>query len=152
METTNPPREEAVKVRRAMIGDAPILAEYNRRMAWETEAKELDPKVLGPGVAKVFDDPAKGFYLVAEADVGIVGQLMITYEWSDWRNGWFWWIQSVYVVESHRRRGVFRALVDEVKRLAAVGGDVIGLRLYVETENVRAQATYRSAWNWRRTI
>jgi ribosomal protein S18 acetylase RimI-like enzyme len=131
------------KVRRARPHDAAVIAEFNRFMAQETEHKELDAVVVARGVARVFDDPGREFYLVAEADGEVIGQLMITYEWSDWRDGWFWWVQSVYVRADHRRRGVFRSLYDEVLQEAQAAGDVVGLRLYVERDNARAQATYQ---------
>ena len=130
-------------IRRGEPRDAGVIAEFNRRMAWETEHKHLDPDVLGRGVGRVFTDPAKGFYLVAEAGGEVVGQLMVTYEWSDWRDGWFWWVQSVYVREDCRRSGVFRLLYAEVMSLARSAGNVVGVRLYVERENTRAQATYQ---------
>lgn len=133
-----------VAVRRATVADCAILAEYNRAMAWETEHKQLDAETLARGVAAVFEDNAKGFYLVAESGSEVVGQLMITTEWSDWRNGWFWWIQSVYVPPSARKKGVFRALFAEAERMARSSGNVVGLRLYVERENVNAQRTYQS--------
>ncbi|MCS6849835.1 MAG: GNAT family N-acetyltransferase [Gemmataceae bacterium] len=130
-------------IRAARPADTPVIADFNRRMAWETERRELDPTVLAQGVAAVLADPVKGRYLVAEQAGELVGQLMLTLEWSDWRNGWFWWIQSVYVRPDARRQGVFRALYDEVVRQARSQGDVIGLRLYVEHDNVTAQETYR---------
>jgi len=121
-----------------------MLIEYNRAMAWETEHKRLDEQVLAKGVAAVFDDPAKGFYLVADLDGSMVGQLMVTTEWSDWRNGWFWWIQSVFVRPDARKQGVFRSLFAAAEKLALEAGNVVGLRLYVERENVNAQRTYES--------
>ena len=130
-------------IRRGEPHDAAAIAEFNRQMAWETEHKLLDPDVLARGVGRVFADPAKGFYLIAESAGEVVGQLMVTYEWSDWRNGWFWWVQSVYVREDHRRQGVFRAIYEELMTRARTAGDVVGVRLYVEKENTRAQATYR---------
>jgi GNAT superfamily N-acetyltransferase len=133
-----------VTIRRAQTTDAAIIAEFNRRMAWETEHKELDGLTLAKGVAAALVDPGKGFYLLAELGGEVVGQLLITMEWSDWRNGWFWWVQSVYVREDARRSGIFRRLFTEVVRLAETNGDVVGLRLYVERENERAQRTYRS--------
>jgi ribosomal protein S18 acetylase RimI-like enzyme len=132
----------AVTIRRGEPRDAATIADFNRRMAWETEHKQLDADVLARGVARVFNDAAKGFYLVAELAGEVVGQLMVTYEWSDWRDGWIWWIQSVYVREDCRRQGIFRSLHDEAIRLARASGDVVGVRLYVERENARAQATY----------
>jgi len=134
----------AVTIRRGEPRDADTIAAFNRRMAWETEHKHLDPEVLARGVGRVFTDPAKGFYLVAEAGGEVVGQLMVTFEWSDWRDGWFWWVQSVYVREDHRRLGVCKALYADVMARARSAGDVAGVRLYVERDNARAQATYRN--------
>ncbi len=132
----------SVTIRPAGPADAPVVAEFNLRLARETEDKVLDPAVLARGVGRLLADPAKGFYLVAEADGEIVGQVMATFEWSDWRDGWFWWVQSVYVRDDFRRAGVFRALFAEMVRRAREAGNVVGLRLYVEKENHRAQATY----------
>jgi GNAT superfamily N-acetyltransferase len=131
-------------IRPATPADVPTLVEFNAALAWETEHKRLDPAVLAPGVRAVFDDAARGFYTVAERDGVIVGQMMVTFEWSDWRNGWFWWVQSVYVREDARREGVFRELYRAIERQAAADPTVIGLRLYFETDNTRAQSTYRS--------
>lgn len=128
-------------VRHASHADIADIAAWNQAMAWETEHKALDPAVLARGVTAVFDEPRRGFYLVAERDGAPVGCLLVTYEWSDWRAGDFWWIQSVYVVASARRGGVFRRLYEEVRRHAAEAG-AVGLRLYVETGNERAQRTY----------
>ncbi|WP_020468244.1 GNAT family N-acetyltransferase [Zavarzinella formosa] len=133
-----------VAIRRGENQDAGTIAAFNRAMAWETEEKELDLATVTRGVGRVFEDPMKGFYLVAEADGEIVGQLMVTFEWSDWRDGWFWWIQSVYVREDHRRTGIFRQLFDSAVEQAKKAGDVVGLRLYVERDNTKAQATYQS--------
>jgi GNAT superfamily N-acetyltransferase len=131
-------------IRRAVAGDAAVVAEFNRLMALETESKVLDPQVLAAGVAAVLADTSKGFYLVAEDRGTIAGQLGVTTEWSDWRNAWFWWIQSVYVAAAARRRGVFRALYEHICKMARDDGKVIGLRLYVEENNHAAQQTYRS--------
>ena len=131
-------------IRDATPADAPTIADYNNRIAAETEDKQLDPNLIGPGVEALLADPSKGQYWVAEFDGEIVGQIMTTYEWSDWRNGMIWWIQSVYVHADHRRSGVFRALHDHVEALARARPDVIGLRLCVEKDNTRAQATYDS--------
>jgi ribosomal protein S18 acetylase RimI-like enzyme len=95
-------------------------------------------------VRAVFKDASRGFYTVALDAGEIVGQMMVTYEWSDWRNGWFWWVQSVYVREDARRQGVFRTLYREVQRQAIADPTVIGIRLYVESDNLRAQSTYRA--------
>ncbi len=131
-------------VREARAGDARDIASYNTAMAVETEGKALDPDVVGPGVARLFDDPSRGRYWVADAGGKVIGQLMITYEWSDWRNGHVWWIQSVYVQPEWRRKGVFTALYRHVQALAAAEPDVIGIRLYVEENNARAQQTYHA--------
>ena len=131
-------------IRAATPDDAPVIAAYNSAMAIETEGKELDPELIEPGVANLFRDAGRGSYWVAEADGKIIGQLMITYEWSDWRNGNVWWIQSVYVHPEWRRHGVFRALYHHVQSLAASTPGVIGLRLYVEENNLRAQQTYEA--------
>lgn len=130
-----------ITVRAATRADQAHIAAWNAAMAWETEAKRLDPETLERGVLAIFDEPRRGFYLVAEHEGRPVGCLMVTYEWSDWRCGDFWWIQSVYVIESARRLGVFRALYEDVARRAKAA-HAVGLRLYVETENERAQATY----------
>ncbi len=134
----------SITIRPATMADAPIIAEFNRKIAWETEHKRLDDAKLVPGVEAIFADPGKGFYLVAESAGEVVGQLMITFEWSDWRNGWFWWVQSVYVRSDSRRVGIFRQLFQEAERLGQVKGDVVGFRLYVERDNSRGQETYRS--------
>ena len=131
-------------VRTATVGDIKILVQFNAAMASETEAKTLNPQVLRAGVAAVLAEPRRGFYLIAEQAGEVVGCLMITYEWSDWRNGDWWWLQSVYVSREHRRSGVFRALYAEVERLAAAREDVVGVRLYVERNNAHAQQTYQS--------
>jgi GNAT superfamily N-acetyltransferase len=130
------------RVRDAQRGDAATIADYNTAMARETEGKALDPACVGPGVLALFDDPSRGRYWVAVVDGKIVGQLMVTYEWSDWRNGMIWWIQSVYVHPEWRRKGIFSALYRHVESLASAAPGVIGLRLYVEDNNARAQQTY----------
>ena len=131
----------AITVRAANISDIAFLIDCNAAMALETEAKTLDHDTLSHGTHEIFADSHRGFYLVAERDGAPVGCLLVTYEWSDWRNGDWWWIQSVYVVAAARRHGVFRALYAEVERQARHAG-AVGLRLYVERENVRAQQTY----------
>ena len=132
-------------IRRAVPTDETVLVEFNLAIAWETEHKRLNRDVLTVGVRAVFADAARGFYTVAENDRGeVVGQMMVTYEWSDWRNGWFWWVQSVYVRADTRRSGVFRALYREIERQAAANPNVIGLRLYFDRDNTRAQSTYRA--------
>lgn len=133
----------SIEIRTANIPDIDFLVDCNAAMARETEHKTLDRDVLTRGTRAVFDDPRRGFYLVAEHAGTRAGCLLITYEWSDWRNGDWWWFQSVYVVPEARRHGVFRALYAEVERRARAAG-AIGLRLYVERDNTRAARTYAS--------
>jgi GNAT superfamily N-acetyltransferase len=135
---------DPIQLREATRADIAFLVDCNAAMALETEHKTLDREVLARGVAAVFDDPRRGFYLVAERGGAPVGCLLITHEWSDWRDGDWWWFQSVYVVPDARRGGVFRALYAEVERRARATRGVIGLRLYVERDNLRAQRTYAS--------
>jgi ribosomal protein S18 acetylase RimI-like enzyme len=134
---------ERIRLRAAVREDAGAIAAFNEKLAWETEHIRLDGDRVRAGVRALIEDRSKGEYLVAEAEGRLVGQLMTTYEWSDWRNGVFWWIQSVWVEEEWRGRGVITALYREVARRAREAGDVCGLRLYVETANTRAQGVYR---------
>src|SRR5436853_7777816 len=130
-------------VRSATPADVPVIVEYNRRLARETEHKTLDPDTVAAGVAAAIADPeTKGPYFLACDGADVVGQLQVTLEWSDWRNGWFWWIQSVYVRADFRGKGIFRALYQHVRSRATAAGNVIGIRLYVERENTAAQSTY----------
>ena len=129
-------------VRTATMEDLPTIVEFNRRLALETEAITLSVDILTLGVRAALRDPAKARYFVAEINGQIVGQLMHTREWSDWRNGDIWWLQSVYVREDFRRAGVFRALVEYLRQEAQASPDVVGLRLYVEEHNDRAAAMY----------
>ncbi len=129
-------------VRPGTAADADTLIAFNCAMAWETEQKRLDQDTVSAGVRHLLATPDAGFYLVAMSEAGAVGSLMITTEWSDWRNGTFWWIQSVYVQPDARRRGVYRAMYEQVKTLAATQDDLCGFRLYVERENRDARATY----------
>ncbi len=131
-----------MKIRKARVGDAPVIAEFNARMAWETEHRRLNSFRVNRGVALLLKDSSKGIYFVAEVGGRIVGQLLITYEWSDWRKGTFWWIQSVYVAPEHRQRGVFRALFKHVHQLARSRRNVCGLRLYMHARNRRARHAY----------
>ena len=131
-----------IYVRPATVDDLNFLVHGNAAMALETEALKLDQDRLRQGVQALFEDPARGVYYIAEVAGQLAGQMLITYEWSDWRNGNFWWIQSVFVEPQFRGQGVFRALYQHVDALARTGQNVCGLRLYVENENSRAQATY----------
>jgi GNAT superfamily N-acetyltransferase len=132
----------AIEIRAASKADIPFLVDCNAAMALETEHKTLDRAVLTRGTRAIFEEPRRGFYRVAERAGKAVGSLMVTYEWSDWRNGDWWWIQSVYVTPAARRTGVFSALYADVEQQARARSGVIGLRLYVENENSIARATY----------
>lgn len=129
-------------IRQADLSDAAVIADFNLRLAAETEALHLDPECVNQGVAAILSDPAKGLYFVAQINGEVVGQVMITYEWSDWRNGDIWWIQSVYVKGEFRGQGVFKALFEHVEKLARKSGDVCALRLYMEKNNERARRAY----------
>jgi len=133
---------QPIRPRLAVAGDAGTLAGFNQAMALETEAKDLRDEVALSGVQAALRNPVHGFYVVAETGREVVGALLVTYEWSDWRNGRIWWIQSVYVRPGHRRRGVYRALHEFVRDRARATGGVVGLRLYVERDNAVAQRTY----------
>jgi ribosomal protein S18 acetylase RimI-like enzyme len=123
-------------------GDADVLAQFNVALAKESENLLLDPARVKAGVAALLRDPAKGTYFVAEAGGAVVGQLLITHEWSDWNNGDFWWLQSVYVRSDCRRRGVFQALFEHVLARAEGRRDVAAIRLYVEKNNEPALKAY----------
>lgn len=129
-------------IRQAGSEDRDRIVLFNQAMARETEGRELDRRVLTKGVERVLKDPALGRYFVAERGDEVVGQVLVTTEWSDWRNGQVWWLQSVYVSKRHRREGVYRQLHEHVRETAHAE-KVIGLRLYVERDNLPAQATYR---------
>lgn len=136
--------KDRISIRKAAADDAEPIAEFNIAMAMETEQKKLERDRIEPGVKALFDHPEYGFYLVAESGDEIIGSLMVSKEWSDWRNGLFWWIQSVYVIPEFRRKGVYRAMYEKVKQLADQAENVCGFRLYVEKENTIAQQTYLS--------
>ncbi len=130
------------QVRAATAGDLDFIVDSNARIAAETEQRELDRRLLVPGVAAVLADAGKGRYFIAEEAGRPLGQLMYTTEWSDWRNGDFWWIQSVYVREDARRRGVFSLLYRHLENLARTTPDVCGIRLYMEAHNRAAHTAY----------
>ncbi len=131
-----------VTIRKATAEDAPLIAGFNVAMARESEDRALDAALLERGVRHVVLEPGDGFYLVAEVDSEAAGSLLVTYEWSDWRNGCFWWIQSVYVLPEYRRRGIYSRMHARVREAALADGNACGLRLYVEKHNTGAQATY----------
>jgi len=133
-----------VQIRRGTKADATTIADFNRAMAMETENRDLSPDKINPGVERLMDKPEYGFYIVAIAGDEVVGTLMITTEWSDWRNGLFWWIQSVYVAPAHRRTGIYRKMYEFIQANADKDPDVCGYRLYVEKDNRIAQQTYQA--------
>jgi len=132
-----------ITVRDATVADAAAIVEFNRLLALESEGKTLDLQLLTPGVRAGLTDPGKCRYFLAEEDGSVLGQMGVTLEWSDWRNGWFWWIQSVYVRAEARRRGVFRAIFEHIQETARKNPAVIGLRLYVDDANRTARETYQ---------
>ena len=132
-----------ITLRPANSDDIALLVDGNQRLAAETENKQLDGKTLSAGLAAMLKDPSTGQYFIAEVNGQPAGQIMHTYEWSDWRNGQIWWIQSVYVWAEFRQQGVFRALYEHVAGLARKDPGVVGIRLYVENDNKRAQEVYR---------
>lgn len=130
------------KIRTATASDSDALVKFNQAMALETEGKQLLTEKITAGVNAVFSDDKKGFYVVVESDAAIVGGLMVTYEWSDWRNKWFWWIQSVYILPEGRGQKLYSRMYEFVKQRAGDAGNVCGFRLYVENDNFHAQKVY----------
>ena len=134
-----------IRVRNASRSDIERIAEFQQAMALETEGRTLDPSVSTQGIVAIFDDPVKGFYIVAVSDTDeVVGSLLITYEWSDWSNANHWWIQSVYVDASWRRRGIYRTMYEHILAMTEGRSDICSIRLYVERTNTTAQQTYKS--------
>ncbi len=123
--------------------DALTLIAFNTALACETEDKVLDTATIRAGVNRLFDRPQYGFYIVAQDEHAVGGCMLVTYEWTDWRNGLFWWIQSVYVTPEFRRLGVYRAMHTYVRHLAKQDPDVRGLRLYADAENLLAHRAYK---------
>ena len=132
-----------ITIRKAKNEDASVIMDFQQKMAWETERMTLVPEIINKGVNAVFDDSSRGKYWVAENDSIVVASLLITYEWSDWRNCNVWWFQSVYVLPEFRRKGIFRSMYHNIKEAAEKEG-IPGLRLYVETKNSTAQNTYEA--------
>jgi GNAT superfamily N-acetyltransferase len=132
-----------ITIRKAISSDADIIADFQQKMAFESEGLELNSVLISQGVAAVFDDKNKGEYFVAvNKENTPVASLLITYEWSDWRNTWIWWIQSVYVIPQYRRKGVFSEMYSFIRKKVEENPSVGGIRLYVEKENHDAQKTY----------
>ncbi len=132
-----------ISIRKATPADAPAIIDFQQKMAWETEQMKLKSELVTKGVNAVFENNSRGQYWVAEDNGQVVASLLITYEWSDWRNANVWWFQSVYVLPEWRRTGIFRSMYNHIKDEADKIG-VAGLRLYVETNNKRAQKTYEA--------
>lgn len=139
----NPDSSFIHRIEAAQRCDAQTLADFNCAMAMETEEKVLDPETVLKGVDAIFQKPGRGRYLVAKTDEKVIGQLLLTVEWSDWRNGEIWWIQSVYVHPEYRGQGVYKSLYRAVREEAESRDDVVGIRLYVEHNNDHAQTVYR---------
>lgn len=145
MNTTNNYENKSLnKIRKARIEDLETIVKFNYNLAKETEDKELDLEILTKGVQAILSDSSKGQYYVYVIDNKVVGQIMHTYEWSDWRNGTFLWVQSVYVDANYRRKGIFQKLYNHVKQICDNDEGTVGIRLYVEKENSNAKATYKS--------
>ena len=134
--------KDKITIRRAISNDLGTIVAFNQAMALETENRQLPEAIIQAGVEGLFYSPQYGFYMVACNQDQVVGSLLVTFEWSDWRNGIIWWIQSVYIKSQWRRQGIYRLLYEHVKALASVQGSVRGFRLYVEKENRIAQQTY----------
>jgi GNAT superfamily N-acetyltransferase len=132
-----------ISIRKAKTQDAPAIVDFQKKMAWETEKLILVPETVEKGVNTVFSNNSLGQYWIAEVADTLIASLLITYEWSDWRNTNVWWFQSVYVVPDFRRKGIFRSMYNHIKEEADKNG-IAGLRLYVETNNTRAQKTYEA--------
>jgi len=138
------PTQAGWTIRPALVSDWRVIADFNSRLAWETEGLRLNPDTIANGVQSLLSQPQHGRYFVACIAEHVVGQVMHTREWSDWRNGEIWWLQSVYVRSDFRQRGIFRALFNHLLELAHASPDVVGLRLYVEQHNTRAQEAYQT--------
>ncbi len=130
-------------IRKATRADIQALVDFNTAMAFETEGITLDQHIIKSGVQELFHDPTKGFYIVCEIENSVRACLMITYEWSDWRNGNFWWIQSVYVQKEYRQLGLYKLMYDHIKTTVLKSGEVAGIRLYVDDDNLIAQNVYQ---------
>lgn len=133
-----------IKIEQANVEDTPAIVAFQLAMALETEELRLDPPMVQQGVNAVFNDPGKGFYLVARDGNKLISSLMITYEWSDWRAKTVWWIQSLYVLPEYRQQGVFRQMFDWLSHQARESGTVGGIRLYVDNRNMSARAVYEA--------
>jgi len=131
-----------ISIRPAIQTDAPFIIDFQQRMAIETENVQLDPKVVAEGLRRMFDDPSKGKYYVAEDENRVVGCLMTTFEWSEWRCGTILWIQSVYITPAYRGKGVFKKMYEHIQGLVTADSEFRGIRLYVDKSNTAAQRVY----------
>jgi GNAT superfamily N-acetyltransferase len=136
--------QDTGKVRPATATDAASITRFQQQMAKETEGITLDADIVGKGVSAVFEDPSKGIYYVLEVEGQVIASLLITYEWSEWRNGQVWWIQSVYVERDFRGQGIFKQLYAYIQSLATSDENICGIRLYVDNTNAAAQKVYQS--------
>ncbi len=130
-------------ITKAVPGDIEVIVDNILSMAMESEGKALDRGTVNSAMSRFLNEPGRGFYLLVRLEGQVVGQCMITTEFSDWRNGEYWWVQSAYVATDHRRKGVLRSLLEEIRGMAKRQGDVFGLRLYVDRDNVNAIEAYR---------
>ncbi len=133
-----------IVIRKGIPEDASVIIEFNNKMAWETESKILKPETLKQGVIQGLTQPNICQYYVAEKASSVLGQAMVTFEWSDWRNGELWWLQSVYVHPDYRNQGIFKKLFLHIESLAKANPRVVGLRLYVEEENRIGKLVYEN--------
>jgi len=133
-----------ISIQKAIPDNIELLIDFQQRLAFETENVKLDSETLRRGMKAMFDDPAKGIYYIARDGSEIIGCHMITYEWSDWRNGTVWWLQSVYVIESHRKKGVFKMMYENLINIIRLDPQIVGLRLYADKTNTRALKVYEA--------
>jgi len=136
--------KKMVQIRLATAEDTDVICSFQIKMALETEDMQLDKEIVHSGVLNVFRDPSKGKYFVAVADQQVIASTLLTNEWSDWRNQWFLWIQSVYVLPENRGKGVFRKMYETIKEMVRADENIAGLKLYVDSENKPAIATYKA--------
>lgn len=133
-----------MNVRKATLQDMETISDFQVRMALETENLQLDKDILNAGISAVLNDSGKGFYFVVETNDEVIGSLLVTFEWSDWRNGQVYWIHSVYVKPEHRKKGAFKLLYNHIKSLVETDDSLKGIRLYAETANIHAHKVYKS--------
>lgn len=133
-----------MNIRAAQISDLEQLVDFQITMALESENLHLDKDILQQGILSVLNDKTKGSYFVVEDENNLIASLLITYEWSDWRNKIVWWIQSVFVVPEFRQKGVFKKLYNHIQAIVENDDTICGLRLYVDKQNIRAQNVYRN--------